>query len=188
MSNPDITLSSGKLPSLQPISTSTNLPSISTFTPSQQNPSHHVTTTTPTPTPAIATTAKPPDYSQLHKSLRSNNLVMSTITTVPKLVSNENYINWSDQVVVAFCYCGIEKILTGEWKKPEVKATDASSEKEANEWGLLDAWITLHLNLLDSVWSQVCCQGHSHPKLPVSPSCTQQLLSTKDRCTPVGCP
>ena len=32
------------------------------------------------------------------------------------------------------------------------------------------------------------CQGHSHPKLPVSPSCTQQLLSTKDGRTPVGCP
>ena len=32
------------------------------------------------------------------------------------------------------------------------------------------------------------CQGHSHPKLPVSPSCTQQLLSPKDGRTPVGCP
>ena len=32
------------------------------------------------------------------------------------------------------------------------------------------------------------CQGHSHPKLPVSLSCTQQLLSTKDGRTPVGCP
>ena len=32
------------------------------------------------------------------------------------------------------------------------------------------------------------CQGHPHPKLPVSLGCTQQLLSTKDGCTPVGCP
>ena len=32
------------------------------------------------------------------------------------------------------------------------------------------------------------CQGHSHPKLPVSLGCTQQPLSTKDGRTPVGCP
>ena len=155
MSDPDITLSSGKLPSLQPISTSTNLPSISTFTPLQQNPSRHIMTTSPAPTPAMATTAKPPDYSQLHKSLGSNNFIKSTVTIIPKLVCNKNYINWSNQVVAAFCYCGIEKIPTGEWKKPEVKATDASSEKEANDWGSLDTWITLHLNLSDPVRSQV---------------------------------
>ena len=40
----------------------------------------------------------------------------------------------------------------------------------------------------DAGVSSTACQGHSHPKLPVSPSCTQQLLSTKDGRTPVGCP
>ena len=47
--------------------------------------------------------------------------------------------------------------------------------------------IELNHNVLGCQECSVC-QGHSHPKLPVSPSCTQQLLSTKDGCTPVGCP
>ena len=57
-------------------------------------------------------------------------------------------------MVAAFRYCGIEKILTGEWDKPEV-TSDTNTQTQANEWELLDAWIALHLNLSDSIRSQV---------------------------------
>ena len=104
---------------------------------------------------STVTAAKAPNYTKLHTTLGSNSLVKSAVTTIPQLTGNENYINWSDQVAAAFRYCGIEKILTGEWEKPEVKSSDPDSEKEANEWSSLDAWITLHLNFSDSVCSQV---------------------------------
>ena len=104
---------------------------------------------------STAVAPKTPNYSKLHIALGSNSLVKSAVTTIPKLVGNKNYINWSDQVIAAFRYCGVEKILTGEWGKPEVKSQDPDSKKEANEWGSLDTWIALHLNLSDSVCSQV---------------------------------
>ena len=159
MSNPDDVLSSGGLPGLQPISASVTTPSISTHVAPRQNPNSHVTTTAPAPVMApgntAAATAKGPSFSKLHIALGSNSLIKSAITTIPKLTGNENYINWSDQVIAAFRYCGIEKILTGEWKKPEIITGDTDTEKEANEWGSLDAWIALHLNLSDGVRSQV---------------------------------
>ena len=155
MSNPDDVLSSGGLPGLQPISASVATPSISTHIASHQNPSSHVMTTTPAPVMApgntAAATVKGPSFSKLHTALGSNSLVKSAVTTIPKLTGNENYINWSDQVVATFCYCGIEKILTGEWMKPEVITGDGDTEKEANKWGSLDTWIALHLNLSDGV-------------------------------------
>ena len=71
-------------------------------------------------------------------TLGLNSLVRSTMTILPKLTRNENYINWSDQTLLAFKYCGIEKILTGVWTKPAVVANDADSEQNAHEWESLD--------------------------------------------------
>ena len=159
MNNPNNAASSGALPGLQHIPISTQPPSISTFTPSLQTSGRHVITA---PTPAMpsgsstAVVPKTPNYSKLHVALGSNSLVKSAVMTIPKLVGNKNYINWSDQVVATFCYCGVKKILTGEWGKPEVKSQDPNSKKEANKWGSLNTWIALHLNLSDSVRSQVC--------------------------------
>ena len=108
--------------------------------------------------------SKPPEYGKLHKALGANSLVKSAIMTIPKLTGNEDYTNWSDQVVAALKYCGIEKILTGDWAQPPVTANDADSEYNAAEWTALDSWIALHLNLSDTVRSQVRHLATSHAK------------------------
>jgi len=99
--------------------------------------------------------SKLPDYAKIHTALGSNSLVKSAMTTIPKLTGNEDYINWSNHLVAALRYCGIEKILTGDWAEPSVTTNDVDSERNALEWKALDAWISLHLNLSDSVHGQV---------------------------------
>jgi len=108
--------------------------------------------------------AKPTDYGKIHSALGANSLVKSAITTIPKLTGNEDYLGWSDQIRVALRYCGIEKILTGEWDKPAVTTSDADSEKNAREWEALDAWISLHLNLSEAVRGQVRHLSKSNDK------------------------
>ena len=77
------------------------------------------------------------------------------MNTLPKLTGNEDYINWSDQTLLAFKYCGIDKILMGDWTKPAVSTGDATSEQNAQEWESLDRWISLHLSLSNVVRGQV---------------------------------
>ena len=110
---------------------------LSTSMPSQQSYGCHITTTAPTPVMAPGNTTlvmlKGPNLTKLHAALGSTNLVKSTVMMIPKLTGNENYINWSDQVVATFHYCGIEKILLGEWEIPKVVTSDPNSKKEANK-------------------------------------------------------
>ena len=145
--------SSGELPGLLGISEPTQTPSISIFTPATQPPPKLATPVAKTTT--SNTMSKLPDYAKIHAALGSNGLVKSAMTTIPKLTGNEDYINWSDHLVAALRYCGIKKILTGDWAEPSVTANDADSERNALEWKALDAWISLHLNLSDSVRGQV---------------------------------
>jgi len=149
MNNPDENISTGQLPSLLSVSVSAPAPSISTSTP--KSPPTHVARLAPTM--ATSSTSKLPEYGKLHKALGANSLVKSAIMTIPKLTGNEDYTNWSDQVVAALKYCGIEKILTGDWAQPPVTANDADSKYNAAEWTALDSWIALHLNLSDTVRS-----------------------------------
>ena len=118
----------------------------------------------PASTSKGTSTSTPPDYAKLHTALGSNSLVKSAITTIPKLTGNEDYINWSDQLIAVLKYCGVDKILTGEWSQPAVTSGDATTEANANEWAALDAWIWLHFNLSDSVRSQVRHLATSHDK------------------------
>jgi len=113
---------------------------------------------------ATGSAFKTPDYGKLHKALGANSLVKSAITTIPKLTGNEDYTNWSDHVVAVLKYCGIEKILTGDWAQPPVTTNDVDSEYNAAEWTALDSWIALHLNLSDAVRSQVRHLVTSHAK------------------------
>ena len=106
----------------------------------------------------------PTDYKKLHSALGANNLVKSAMTTIPKLTGNEDFINWSDQLIAALKYCSISKILTGEWTLPTIDPSDTNSVQNAEEWKSLDAWIALHLNLSDSVRSQVRHLATSHEK------------------------
>ena len=98
---------------------------------------------------------QPIDFAKVHTNLGANSLVKSAVTRVPMLTGEENYTNWSDQLMAVLEYCGIEKILTGDWAQPTIDANDASSEKNAQEWKALDSWIWLHFNLSDNVRSQV---------------------------------
>ena len=160
MSTLDETLSTGELPSLISASISTQTPS-PTPGPTPKPPPKHVT---PKPPPMPAGTSTTPDYAKLHVSLGANSLVKSAITTIPKLTGNEDYINWSDQAITVLKYCSIDRILTGEWVEPAVIQADKDSERNANEWKSLDAWISLHLNLSDAVCSQVRHLTTSHEK------------------------
>ena len=107
--------------------------------------------------PPISTssTSVPPDYTELHTALKSNGLVESAITTIPKLTGPDDYDPWSDQVLLVFEYCGVDNILTGVWTKPAVTPGDMASEKNAQEWGFLDSWIRLNMNLSNEVRSQI---------------------------------
>ena len=129
---------------------------------------------------------KPPNFAELHTTLRAGNLVESVITKIPKLTGREDYVRWSDQVVTVFKFCGIEKILTGEWTQPVVIDDDTDSEHNARGWKALDALILLFLNLSDPVDNQVRHLTTSHDKWiklknlfgPTSTSITFHLLST----------
>ena len=160
MSTPDETLSTGELPSLVSASISTQIPSLAPG-PTPKPPPLHIT---PKPPPMPAGTSTTPDYAKLHASLGASGLVKSAIMTIPKLTGNEDYINWSDQAIAVLKYCGIDKILTGEWAEPAVVQADKDSERNAQEWKSLDAWISLHLNLSDAVRSQVRHLATSHEK------------------------
>ena len=98
---------------------------------------------------------KATDFAKVHADLGANSLVKSAVTRIPMLNGEENYTNWSDQLMAVLEYCGIEKIITGDWAQPTVEPSDASSEKNAREWRALDSWIWLHFNLSDNVRSQV---------------------------------
>ena len=132
MSDPDDSVSSGALPGLTNVPASTLPPSISTQVPAPRQPAvttlPPVTKMAPNPNTTTSGTATAPDYAKIHSALGSNSLVRSTVATLPKFTGNENYINWSDQTLLTFKYCGIEKILTGKWAKPLVVANDADSE------------------------------------------------------------
>ena len=58
-------------------------------------------------------------------------------------------------MITVFKFCGIEKILTGEWIQPVVIDGDLDSEHNARGWKTLDTLILLFLNLSDPVDSQV---------------------------------
>ena len=105
-----------------------------------------------------------PDYLKIHSALGKNALVKSAMVTIPKLTGNEDYINWSDQLIGVLNYCGIDKIVTGEWAQPAVIKGNTDSETNAQEWKHLDAWISLHLNLSDAIRSQVRHLTSSHAK------------------------
>jgi len=161
MSNPDETPSTGELPGLTSISALTQAPSISTVVSSPQPPPLN---TAPVTSAMPTGTSTPPDYAKLHLTLGTNSLAKSAMSTIPKLNGNEDYINWSDQLIAVLNYCGIEKIITGEWAQPAVTQGDKDSETNAREWKHLDAWISLHLNLSDTVRSQVRHLTTSHAK------------------------
>ena len=97
MSNLNDTILLGGLPALLNVSISTVMPHL-------QSQTAHVTPTTRTMAPASASkgtsTSTPPDYVKLHTALGSNSLVKSAITTIPKLTGNEDYIIWSDQLML----------------------------------------------------------------------------------------
>jgi len=96
-----------------------------------------------------------PDFAKLHTSLASNSLTRTTVLAIPRLTGNENYTFWSNKVIGVMRYCGIEKIVTGDWAEPQVTKGDADSENNAAQWRSLDAWIALQLNLSEQVQSQV---------------------------------
>ena len=101
------------------------------------------------------TTSALPDYAKLHTALKSNSLVESAASTIPKLTGRDNYGPWSDRVLTLFKYCGIDNILTGVWTVPAATPGDTTSEENAREWCSLDLWIQLSMNLSDGVWNQV---------------------------------
>jgi hypothetical protein len=105
-------------------------------------------TTTPTAT-------KIPDYAALHKHLGVSSLLKGTVTTIPTLTGNENYMNWSCKLTHVMKYCGIKGILLGEWMEPEVVAGDVDSESNARHWQAPEAWILMHVNLSEAIFSQV---------------------------------
>ena len=150
MSGSDDSPSTSALPGLTPLSTATQPSSISTGNPENQPPTRHVTT--PPMPPKVASAI---DFTKVHTELGANPLIKSAITRIPCLTGDENYNNWSDQLLAALKYCGIEKIITDEWAQPTVDSNDASSMKNVKEWEALDTWIWLHFNLSDSVCSQV---------------------------------
>ena len=104
------------------------------------------------------------DFAKVHSELGNNSLVESAVSRIPVLTGDKNYTDWSDGLMAALKYCGIEKILTGEWAQPTATSGDATSEKNAEEWEVLDAWIWLHFNLSDNVRSQVRHLKTSHEK------------------------
>ncbi|KAF9647302.1 hypothetical protein BDM02DRAFT_3188127 [Thelephora ganbajun] len=106
------------------------------------------------PSPSNSTSTER-DYTKIHTALGSNSLVKMAIQTIPKLAGEENYVLWSSSAVAALRYCKINKILTGEWPKPNVTQNDEASQQNADDWESLDAWIMLHLNLLEQACSQV---------------------------------
>ena len=61
----------------------------------------------------------------------------------------------SDQLITILKYCGIDKILTGEWSQPAIMNGNAAMETNTSKWAALNAWIWLHFNLSDSIHSQV---------------------------------
>lgn len=114
---------------------------------------------------------EPTNFTEIHAALSANSLVGSAIATIPMLTGNEDYINWSDQVITVFKYCGIEKILTGEWTKPsalklwgQAALASGDSGRNARDWNALDTWISLHLNLSGPIRSQVRHLTTSHDK------------------------
>ena len=115
-------------------------------------------------TETTPTNSGTPNFTKIHTKLGTNSLVKSTLATIPRLTGTDNYVNWSDHIVNVFDYCGIDKILTGDWKLPSVTTGDADSLANAEDWKALDAWISLHLNLSDQIRSQVRQQKTSNAK------------------------
>jgi hypothetical protein len=157
--NPDDTLSSGALPGLvNPSITTPFAPSISTLTP---NPSSSHVPSKTTPIPSTSASASTPtssgtaDYAKLHTALGSNGLLKIIMNTIPKLTGHDDYILWSDQILAAFRYCGVDKILTGDWPAPAVIAGDTATETNAHEWNCIDSFIQLNMGLSNEVRSQV---------------------------------
>jgi transposase InsO family protein len=77
------------------------------------------------------------------------------MNTIPKLTGHDDYILWLDQILAAFRYCGVDKILTGDWPAPAVIAGDTATETNAHEWNCIDSFIQLNMGLSNEVRSQV---------------------------------
>lgn len=173
MSNPD-NVSTGELLGLVNVSATALAPSISTLVLPRALPPSHVTPPTSAMSATTASTSgssssasKAPDYQAFRSAIAADPLLKSLIAAIPKLTGAETYANWWDKLTAVLNHFGITKILTGEWTQPPVTSSDPDSEKNAAAWKALDTWIILHLNLSDSVNSQVRHLTSAHDKWTV---------------------
>ena len=95
------------------------------------------------------------DFSAVFSALGTNPLHRNATGRLTTLNGSEDYNTWSHQMTTVFRFCGIDKVLTGEWAKPNVTLDDATSVKNERDWISIDAWISMHLGLSDAVSSQV---------------------------------
>ena len=191
MSNPDNNILTGELPGLVNVSAVTIPTSILTLVPPQVPSPSHVTTSSSTSTSTSTSANMDPDFHALYTALGSNPLLKTTLPVILKLASVNNYTDWLSKIIRVFNLCKVTKILTGEWTEPTIKPKDVASEQNVEAWHVLDSWIILHLNLLDSVNSQVWHLMKSHKcwtklkklfKLTSTTSITLHLTSIINIC------
>ena len=126
MSNSGESISTGELPALASLFSTLSLhgsaqPSASASPlPQQSVPPHQ-----PLMPPKVDPDAV--DFSAVFLALGTNPLHRNATGRPTTLNGSEDYNTWSHQTTTVFRFCGIDKVLTGEWAKPNVTLDDATS-------------------------------------------------------------